>query len=78
MEQGKPSVVVLLVGVAVAASLFFLALSGRYQYVQAGAAGGPAVRLDRLTGTVEVCFERVHKGGETMVSVECGAALTPY
>lgn len=77
MEHGKLNFVALLVGGAVAASLVFLGLSVRYQYVQSGT-GAPAVRFDRLTGNTEVCFSRVHKAGENLVSIECGTALAPY
>lgn len=71
---------ILLAGIAVAAALVFLGLSQRYMVAQ-GFAGYP-VRVDRLTGAVEVCLARVRTTphGElneygNHVSYECGPEL---
>lgn len=71
---------VLLSGLLIAAALVFLGLSQRYMIAQ-GFAGHP-VRVDRLTGAVEVCLARVRTTpqGElseygSHLSYECGPEL---
>lgn len=50
--------VVLLSGVSIAAALIFVGLSGRYEVVFVGAG---AVRIDRLTGSTELCTSRIRE-----------------
>lgn len=71
---------VLLAGISVAAALVFLGLSQRYMVAQ-GFAGHP-VRVDRLTGAVEICLARARATprGElneygNHLSYECGPEL---
>lgn len=71
---------VLLSGLSIAAALVFLGLSQRYMVAQ-GYADYP-VRMDRLTGAVEICLarKRTTRRGElneygSHLSYECGLEL---